>query len=158
MLLVISSLLSHYSTTTQPQGNARQVSIFLRRLGKTIACINAVWMVVLCLLQFSNFFDRCYCNGSVLGLGAKAYCVMRMNRSDITLSSSAWIGGAVLGLGSIVLYGVFVRIFIHAYRSQPLATQDSESSNIYEMHNILSQSGSRSNSRRSPGRWRSTTI
>ena len=84
-----------------------------------------------------------------------------LSHDDITALSVAWVGGAVLGVGSIILCGVFVRILIRAYRSQSNATRDSEESNIYEMHRVLSHSGHRSNSRRdskSPGRWRSTTI
>jgi hypothetical protein len=152
---VLSSLLSHYSTTARPRRastqSAGQISIYLRWLGKIIACANAVWIIVLCLLQFSNFFSQCYCNSSVLGLGAKAYSVMVMNHDDIAGLMAAWIGGAFLGVGSTILYGVLVSLLIHTYRPQPIATgHDWEQSNHGESLRVLSRS--------SPGRYRSATI
>jgi hypothetical protein len=156
MLLVLSSFLSHYSTTARPRRAsnhiAEQTSIYLRRLGKIIACANAVWIIVLCLLQFSNFFSQCYCNSSVLGLGAKAYLVVIMNHDDIAGLTAAWVGGAFLGVGSTILYGVLVSLSIHTYRPQPIATHDSERSNHGESLRILSRS------RASPGQYRSTTL
>jgi hypothetical protein len=77
-----------------------------------IASLNAVWIVVTCMFQFSNFYDRCYCSSTVLGLGARAYNVILLNHDDISAMKGAWIGGAVLAAGAATVCVVFVNLFI----------------------------------------------
>jgi len=117
MILVASSFLSHYSTTAPPETKSvwitAQLSIFLRRLGKIIASFNAMWILVSCMFQFSKFYDRCYCNSSVLGLGARAFDVILLNHNDIVGMKGAWIGGAFLAAGSAIMFVVFVNLFIN---------------------------------------------
>lgn len=107
LMLVISSGLAHYSTqaATDIEGNpvytratrmAGLVSILLRRVGKCLATCNALWIVLACIFQFSSFFDRCYCNSSVLGLGSFAYDVIQLVPADISTMKTAWIGGVAL--------------------------------------------------------------
>jgi hypothetical protein len=117
MVLVLSSFLSHYSTTAPAKNTSALItghlSIFLRRLGKIIASFNAVWIVVSCMFQFSNFYDRCYCNSSVFGWGAQAFDVILLNHDDISGMKGAWIGGAFLAAGSAIICVVFVNLFIN---------------------------------------------
>ncbi|KAJ6567570.1 hypothetical protein DFH09DRAFT_441515 [Mycena vulgaris] len=123
IMLVISSALAHYSTLsvnvegdvvyTRSTRVAGTLSIILRRLGKVLATCNAVWIVLACILQFSSFFDRCYCNSSVLGLGTFAYDVISLVPDDITTMKNAWIGGVALAVGSSVLYVFWLNIFIN---------------------------------------------
>ncbi|KAF8218251.1 hypothetical protein K438DRAFT_21902 [Mycena galopus ATCC 62051] len=85
IMLVISSVLAHYSTfTVSVKGRylhtrstriAGVLSIWLRRLGKILASLNAVWIILACLLQFGSFFDRC---------------------CDVAALNSPWIGGVAL--------------------------------------------------------------
>ncbi|KAF8066807.1 hypothetical protein FPV67DRAFT_1209505 [Lyophyllum atratum] len=118
-LLVLSSLLSHYALTT-PHADTkvsafitRWLSIILRRLGKVLATFNAIWIVVSCMFQFSNFSDRCYCNSSVLGRGIISYNVIDFMPSDISGMRGAWIGGVVLAAGSATIFVIFVNLFIN---------------------------------------------
>ena len=118
IILVLSSFLSYYSTTTPAGGIqawiARHSSIFLRRLGKVIAFFNAAWIVVSCMFQFSNFYDRCYCNSSVLGRGARnAFCVIQITHEEVVGLKGAWIGGAFLAAGSTIICVIFVNLFIN---------------------------------------------
>jgi hypothetical protein len=117
MILVLSSFLCHYSTTAPSESKSAwitaQLSIALRRLGKITASVNAVWILVSCMFQFSNFYDRCYCNSSVLGLGAQAFNVIILNHEDITGMKGAWIGGAFLAASSAVIFVGFVNLFIN---------------------------------------------
>ena len=120
LLLVASSILSHYVTTTsRPVSKshpriARLTSIGLRRVGKVLAACNAVWIVVACMFQFSNFFDRCYCDSSVFMWGTKkAYMVLDLTNDDIHDMISAWIGGVFLAAGSALIFVIFVNIFIN---------------------------------------------
>jgi hypothetical protein len=66
-----------------------------------------------CLFQFSNFYFRCYCNSSVIGLGAKAYNSILLSPEDISAMKGAWVGGASLAAGSAALCMVFVNLFIN---------------------------------------------
>jgi len=140
ILMLVSSICAHASTFRQPDQeddpNAhvfnrsstisppgrednpnknllRRLSITLRRLGKVIATCNAVWIVVMCIFQFSKFFSRCFCNSSVFGLGDKAYNVIILTSGDVPGMRSVWIGAVVLALGSAFLYTAFVNIFIN---------------------------------------------
>ncbi|KAF7970421.1 hypothetical protein HWV62_24161 [Athelia sp. TMB] len=110
MMMVTSSALAHYSAphsfkklhpslVDASEHSAAIVSILLRRAGKVIAAGNALWILVACMFQFSNFFDRCYCNSSVLGRGATAaYNVIQFTEQDLPGMRQAWIGGVVLAL------------------------------------------------------------
>ncbi|KAJ7473552.1 hypothetical protein FB451DRAFT_1468457 [Mycena latifolia] len=112
-ILVLSSLISHYATTHPvagfPHRVAAQTAIFFRRLAKLLAVGNAVWIVTALLLQFANFFDRCWCNSNVLVLGrGAAHNVMFLGPDDISAMRTAWIGGVVLGIGGS---GLFLAVF-----------------------------------------------
>ena len=123
-MLLTSSILTHYSTNTPTPSFkehfilalwgrlARWLSIFLRRLGKVTATLNAVWIVATGLLQFSSFYDRCYCNSSVMGLGKHAYNVISLVRGDVGDMRTPWIGGFVLAAGAALIFAGFVTLFI----------------------------------------------
>ncbi|KAK7062651.1 hypothetical protein VNI00_000139 [Paramarasmius palmivorus] len=126
MMLVLSSVLAHYVSTIEsrkrPYGYRRssyriilatEASNLLRRLGKILATMNAVWIVLICLFQFSAFFDRCYCNSSVLGWGAAAAFAVMDPSDDVSLMKAAWVGGVVLASGTAFLFLVFVGTMIN---------------------------------------------
>ncbi|KAF7377820.1 hypothetical protein MSAN_00205500 [Mycena sanguinolenta] len=105
ILLVISSVLAHYSTFTITVKG---------RLGKILASINAVWVILTCLFQFSSFFDRCWCDSSVFYLGAKnAYNVINVGQADVNALNAPWIGGVALASGCAVLFMGFVNVLIN---------------------------------------------
>ncbi|KIK58712.1 hypothetical protein GYMLUDRAFT_170676 [Collybiopsis luxurians FD-317 M1] len=118
-LLLLSSILSHYSTLNFPSQQARAVftarlSILLRRLGKMLAVANTVWILTACIFQFSAFFDRCYCNSSALGLGAvNAYIVIQFGPDDLSTMRDAWIGGVFVAMGSAILYVGFINLVLN---------------------------------------------
>ncbi|KAJ2932954.1 hypothetical protein H1R20_g4115, partial [Candolleomyces eurysporus] len=136
LLLLISSLLVHYVATSSPSSActqiepptapryhgghsyplrlsiARHFAIFLRRLAKLLATVNALWILAACLFQFGNFFDRCYCNSSVFGRGRGAYNVIKLVASNVEPMKNAWIGGVCLAGGTAFLFVGFVNVFI----------------------------------------------
>lgn len=117
IMLVASSFLAHYSSAA-PKNSilcraAARLSIMLRRLGKLIASTNAVWIVMTCMFQFSNFFNRCYCNSSVLGWGPRAYNIIILTNNDIPHMRAAWIGGVALAAGSAAIFVGFINLFIN---------------------------------------------
>ncbi|KAF7368848.1 hypothetical protein MVEN_00210300 [Mycena venus] len=123
ILLVISSVLAHYSTfTVDVKGNSMRtkstrtagvLSIILRRLGKVLAAMNSIWIVLACLLHFGNFFDRCWCNSSVLYLGSRAYNVIDLTPEDVAALNGPWIGGVALASGCAIVFIAFVSILVN---------------------------------------------
>jgi len=121
-MLLTSSILTYYSINTPTHSFhghtilalrgriAGWLSIFLRRLGKLIARLNAVCIVAIGVLQFSNVYDRCYCNSSVTGLGKHAYNVIAPDHGGSM--RTAWIGGFFLAAGAAMVFAGFVTLFI----------------------------------------------
>ncbi|TFK69332.1 hypothetical protein BDN72DRAFT_878497 [Pluteus cervinus] len=86
-------------------------AILLRRFCKLAAIINALWIIVFCFFQFTNFFNRCWCNGSVLKWGVdKAYIVIQFTTQDRSAMTQAWIGGVGLGVGSAAIFACFIAL------------------------------------------------
>jgi hypothetical protein len=123
VILVFSSFLSHYAMSYPAAASpslahrvAAHVAVFFRRLAKFLATCNAAWIITAFLLQFGNFYDRCYCNSDVLGLGKRAHNVMLLEASDISAMKAAWIGGIVL---AVVPSGLFLA-FLNVLMDPPL--------------------------------------
>ncbi|KAJ7069762.1 hypothetical protein C8F01DRAFT_1113894 [Mycena amicta] len=118
IILVISSFLAHYATsysgTTQPlpQWGAEHLSIFFRRTAKILATLNAVWIVVVFILQFVNAFDTCECNADVIGLGKRAHIVMVLLGPDIASMKGAWSGGVALAVIVCTLWWGFINVLL----------------------------------------------
>jgi hypothetical protein len=89
------------------------LSITLRRLGKVIAAFNTVLIILTCVFQFGNFFDRCYCNGSVLSLHSKAFDVLQLVPQDISALRTAWVSGVSLAAASASIYFLAVGLLIN---------------------------------------------
>ena len=124
-MLMISSMLAYYSTIEHSHihqgrrfhsakaGIASGLSVFLRRAGKILASLNALWIIAIGMLQFSNMFENCYCNSSVLGLGKNAYDVILLTVNDVGSMRGAWIGGFSLSAVTVVVFVGFVTIFVN---------------------------------------------
>ncbi|KAE9388397.1 hypothetical protein BT96DRAFT_947646 [Gymnopus androsaceus JB14] len=126
VLLIFANILSHYSTfdctSHDLEGKkkhyarvdlAGSLSIIIRRFAKILAAANAVWIFTTCMFQFTSFFNRCWCDSTVLGLGAaKAYNVVTLSNEEVDSTRAAWIGGAVLASGSAAIYVGFINVFI----------------------------------------------
>jgi hypothetical protein len=119
LLLVISSGLGHYYASQKACGKSAKVVgsfvIALRQLAKTLAAVNTAWIIVSTLLQFSNVFDNCYCNSSVIGLGHKAYAVLHLTDEDLKLTKLCWAGGMIMSS----VTALFFVCAINLLRKQP---------------------------------------
>jgi len=131
LMMLTSSILNHYCSINSPadpdatqQLSSRKRSCFtsvsaaamisnlLRRTAVVIGSINTIWIVIACVFQFANFFDTCYCNSSVLGLGKRnAYNVITLDFSILNMRG-VWIGSIVLGGGCIVVYALFIALMV----------------------------------------------
>ncbi|EGN91775.1 hypothetical protein SERLA73DRAFT_173350 [Serpula lacrymans var. lacrymans S7.3] len=115
IMLVTSSILVHYSSYSQQSLSARLAALGAKQLnwmGKFVAIFNSVWIVAICVFQFSNVFDTCYCNSSVLGLGKNAFDVITLSAQELGIIRGSWIGGLVMAsvcsIGFISLMNLLV--------------------------------------------------
>jgi len=123
ILLVVSSILAHYSTfTLDLKGKSMHtkstriagiLSSILRRSAKILASINAIWIILACLLYFGNFFDRCWCNSCALYLGNRAYSVIELLPEDVAALNTLSMGGVSLASGCAILFVGFVSILVN---------------------------------------------
>ncbi|KAF7365132.1 hypothetical protein MVEN_00384500 [Mycena venus] len=120
-IMVTSSVITHYAaiytenvglSQRRERRTAARVAVLLRWLAKCLAACNAAWIITAFLLQFGNFYDRCYCNSDVLGLGKRAHNVMQLLGSDISAMKAAWVGGVVLAVVGSSLFLGFINVFI----------------------------------------------
>ncbi|OAX40776.1 hypothetical protein K503DRAFT_841407 [Rhizopogon vinicolor AM-OR11-026] len=143
MMLVLSSILSHYAAypdqryTLYPYRHhashpyrrlahasypdrhfpavrlAKVLANILRWGGKSLAVVNAFCIVTSGMLQFTNVYDNCYCNSSVLGLGVDyAYAIVFPSYSQVHQTTVAWGGALVLGCGGSVVFIFFIYLLI----------------------------------------------
>jgi hypothetical protein len=127
-MMLTSSMLNHYCSIRGSDYDGFQLpyrrssidsisvaataSNFLRRMAVLIASANSAWIMITCIFQFANFFDTCYCNSSVLGLGSRhAYAVISIDYSLINMRA-IWIGSLVLGGGCVVAYAMFIFLLV----------------------------------------------
>ncbi len=84
-------------------------------MAKILATVNAIWLFLSAIYQYSNFGRNCWCNSSKLGLHEKAY-VMVIIPNDLVISGAfIWIGGLVM---SILAAGLFL-LAINLLRKRP---------------------------------------
>jgi len=127
LALLLSSYLAHYAKTRHDAGVvpgsgfnsvnlAKILATFLRRLSISVAGCNAIYVTLVCVFQFSNFYSTCYCNSSVLGRGSQhAYNIIAAGY-DYDRTQAAWIGGAALAGGCIFLFLFFLHLALEPFR------------------------------------------
>ncbi|KAG1748358.1 uncharacterized protein EDB91DRAFT_876367 [Suillus paluster] len=94
-MLLMSSILAHYSASCSKRASlAARVTLasshWLRRMGKLLAIVNAIWVVLVCMFQYSNVYDTCFCKSSVIGRGKAAYAVIIETSAQAALLKVAW--------------------------------------------------------------------
>ncbi|KAL0570495.1 hypothetical protein V5O48_011461, partial [Marasmius crinis-equi] len=128
VMLVSSSVLAHYASVCSSQypmaSHIRSYrvkmlvwgSILLRKFGKVLAVLNAILVIATCVFQFIGFFDRCYCNSSVIGRGADAAfnVIMFDPENDLGPMTNAWIGGVVLAIGTSIFFTIYINLMINS--------------------------------------------
>ena len=76
-----------------------RVADCLRWIGKSIAIINAIGIIINSIFQYAGVYDNCYCDSSIYTWGISyAFNVISPVASDIDLASNAWIGALALAL------------------------------------------------------------
>ncbi|KIL62891.1 hypothetical protein M378DRAFT_12537 [Amanita muscaria Koide BX008] len=112
LLASISSIFAHiYSTSKAPPSPVfRTLAINLRIVAKITAGLNAVWVFMFSIFQFSKTYNTCYCNASVLGLGTKAYVVLDFTAAQMTAITAFWTTGMLMAAGTACVFIVAFNI------------------------------------------------
>ena len=92
------------------------IAITLRWFCLSLAIANAVGMILLCCLQFSNYLETCYCNASVLGRGADSFVIISPEGSMLQILVSR--------ISAIGLAGVIMAIFVFSFRGMTVIPED----------------------------------
>lgn len=142
MMLLISSILAHYyetysdrvplSSYVPPSARvplsahiplsahvALALSHCLRKMGKLLAIVNSIWVFVTCILQYSDIYDTCFCNSSMISRGAAAYVTITETSAQAALASNAWIGALFLACISAITFVLLVGILIDTLSAEP---------------------------------------
>jgi len=114
MLLSITSTVSARISevsmgSAAAKGFTAFVAIALRRISFLLALANGTGLIVLSCLQFSNFFDSCYCNARVAGRGVDSYIIILYVGSITTIRYFRLAAVLISGV-SIFIYMVFLRL------------------------------------------------
>jgi hypothetical protein len=117
MMLLISSILAHYSAGhSDPESVFKLVplalSVCLRRMGKLLAIANSLWVIVTCVLQYSDFYDTCFCNSSMISRGQAAYITIIETSAQAFLAKVAWYGALSLSLGSAAAFVILIFLLL----------------------------------------------
>jgi hypothetical protein len=119
IFFVASSIVTHYFSAQRRHSprtshsrikslkRIRKLAIWLRRVGKSLSAINVAIIIAACALQFSNVYNECYCNSSVIGLGRRAYDVIVITADEL---KKPWFTGVTLACTCAGLFAVFVNV------------------------------------------------
>jgi len=87
-------------------------SIGFRILGKTLAILNATFVVVGCIFEFAGVYTSCFCKSTYLGLRERAYISFLNTEESAQIARPFWFGGAGAAMLAvlIVCFGYFARL------------------------------------------------
>ena len=110
-LVLISSILAHSARLQTPRGKRSAWKILLgclaaitRWLGKTIAMLNGLGLLLTCGMQFGGMYDNCFCSSTIFGGDPNG--LVKFVGPDIKGSEvyGYWIGGIVMAFGVSIMY------------------------------------------------------
>lgn len=109
MMLLMSSILAHHSASDPHRVSlsARVALVFshvLRWTGKFFALLNSFLVIMACVFQYSNFYNRCYCNSSAFTRRGAAYAVIIETTAQAAQAKASWIGALVLACTSASVF------------------------------------------------------
>lgn len=89
-----------------------RLAVLLRFFGKSIAIINAIWIILSSTFELIGFYESCWCTGTVLGLGNRAWVVLFVSGDKMREEAEAsWIGGLALSLFTMVFTYIFSKSY-----------------------------------------------
>ncbi|USP74768.1 hypothetical protein yc1106_02042 [Curvularia clavata] len=85
-----------------------RLAVLMRFFGKSIAVINAIWIILSSIFELIGFYESCWCTGTVLGLGNRAWVVLFVSGDKMREEAEAsWIGGLAMSLFTMIFTYLF---------------------------------------------------
>jgi hypothetical protein len=77
--------------------------VLTRFFGKSVAVINAIWIILSSIFELTGSYESCWCTGTVLGLGNKAWVVLFVSGDKMREDAKAsWIGRLAMSLFTMI--------------------------------------------------------
>ena len=113
LLFLASSILAHMSRPHRGQDHVRPWvrtcqnagAVICRRLGKGIAIISAVGVLLVCFFQISGGFNNCFCTSTTFDKGRGSVVFLTINYVIGTSTLRIWIGGLAMAFSTALLFG-----------------------------------------------------
>ena len=115
--LMFGSFLSDLSFSADSAGRLPKAYAFgcaavvLRSLGKAIAVLNAAWICIHCIFEFTLFYENCWCNSNFAVLGQKGYWIWlpEAQLRELWNIKEIWSGSTAL---ATIVPGLYVLFFL----------------------------------------------
>jgi hypothetical protein len=94
--------------TADPKPNAllATVAICCRFLGRIIAILNSIFVVLSCIFEFAGVYQSCFCKSSRIGLGSAAYITFLTTEQSVDIARPYWIAGAGVPMFVVIVIGI----------------------------------------------------
>ncbi|EMD96720.1 hypothetical protein COCC4DRAFT_199117 [Bipolaris maydis ATCC 48331] len=89
-----------------------RLAVLMRLFGKSIAIINATWIILSSVFELIGFYESCWCTGTVLGLGNRAWVVLFVSGDKMRDDAEAsWIGGLAMSLFTMIFTYILTKSY-----------------------------------------------
>jgi hypothetical protein len=89
-----------------------RLAVLLRVFGKSVAITNAFWIILSSVFELIGFYESCWCTGTVLGLGNRAWVVLFVSGDKMREDAEAsWIGGLAMSLITMFITYLISRVY-----------------------------------------------
>lgn len=124
LALILSAYLTHRWSSFRERGKLRSGSIIspiavgTRPIGKSLAVINAGWVISAPLLQFTNAYDTIWCDSCALDLmGKPGWVLLFASEAQIAAASNqAWISGVLISVIVTAVATIWILIAVSDMR------------------------------------------
>lgn len=82
------------STEFRPSQLRAAGAICCRFVGRFLAILNAIIVIMGCVFEFAGVFESCFCKSSRIGLGERAYITFLTSAQSAQIARPYWIAGA----------------------------------------------------------------
>ena len=112
LLQVISSNLSHswamkrelrpQDTRSPTWGSTGAWAVYTRLIANVLAILNAIWLVTLSTLTFTNLYNNCWCASAAFQWGSNTWIPILMTPAMVSAySHGSWVAGTFLAITCI---------------------------------------------------------
>jgi len=112
LLLIAASHLSQTSLSRFDQAlnkikltpsRRAHLAVFCRLAGKTLATLNAVFIVMGCFLEFIGLYESCFCKSCFISLGSKGFVSFLSASDSAAIAKPWWYAGSFVAMGTVLV-------------------------------------------------------